>query len=381
MQSFHQHTRRVALAVVALSLGGFAPSAFAAGGDTNFDTNIVNRASVNYSVSGVPQTVIRSSPTGNSVPGATNGADTSFEVDKKLMFIAEETNGVATVTSPSLANVVAVFRVTNNSNGAQDFRLTASDPAGTAPPPALLFTANHNDDFNMTNYRARVSNAACAAGPMATPAYAGETASYIEQLGEDACRYVFVLADTPASAPNGDTAFVQLQVQPTTDISNGATLEAPTANPDNQSVVEAVFAEDDGALPGNTARDGISLAYDVYLVGTLTVTKIATVISDGFTSNPLNAKPIPGATVEYVITVHNDGLATTGATLTEIVPTNTTYVAGSTTLNGVAVADVAGAMPYINPAAINSPGQAAGIILGPTTPAQRAVVRFRVTIN
>lgn len=377
MQSFHQHTRRVALAVVALSLGGFAPSAFAAGGDTNFDTNIVNRASVNYSVSGVPQTVIRSSPTGNSTPGAGGGADTSFEVDKKIMFLAEETNQAATVTSPSLANVVAVFRVTNNSNGAQDFQLNPSNPAS----PPNQFTQNYNDDFDMNNLRARVSNATCSAGPAATPAYAGETAAYIEQLGEDACRYVFILADTPTTAPNGDTAIVQLEVRPTTDASNGATVEAPTAAADDPLVVEAVYAEDDGALPGNTARNGISLAFDVYLVGTLTVTKIATVISDGFTTNPANAKPIPGATVEYTITVHNDGLATTGATLTEIVPVNTTYVAGSTTLNGVAVADVAGAMPYINPAAINSPGQAAGVILGPTTPAQRAVVRFRVTID
>ena len=38
------------------------------------------------------------------------------------MFIAEETNGAATVTSPGLTQVVTVFRVTNTSNGAQDFR-------------------------------------------------------------------------------------------------------------------------------------------------------------------------------------------------------------------------------------------------------------------
>jgi len=133
MQSFKQHTRRVALAVVALGLGGLAPSAFAATIDTNFDTTVVNRASVNYSVSGVPQTVIRSAPgAGNSTPGAGGGSDTTFKVDKKLMFLAEETNSAATVTSPGLNNVVAVFRVTNNSNGAQDFQLNPSNP--TAPP-------------------------------------------------------------------------------------------------------------------------------------------------------------------------------------------------------------------------------------------------------
>jgi uncharacterized repeat protein (TIGR01451 family) len=382
MQFFPQHTRRIALAVVALGLGGFAPTAFAAGGDTNFNVDITNRASVNYSVSGVPQTVIRSAPgAGNSTPGAGGGADTTFKVDKKLMFVTEETNAAATTTSPGLANVVAVFRVTNNSNGAQDFQLNPSNPGS---PPAL-FAQNYDDDFNMTNLRARVSNAACAAGPAATPAYAGETTAYIEQLGEDACRYVFILADTPLTSAdpnsiNGNTAVVMLQVRPTTDPSNGVTPEAPTAAADDPTVVEAVFAES-GTLLGNTANDGISFAYDVYLVGTLTVTKTAAVISDGFTTNPANAKAIPGAIVEYTITVHNDGLATTAATLTEVIPTNTTYVAGSTTLNGAAVADVAGVMPYVNPGAINSPGQASGVILANTTVAQRAVVRFRVTIN
>jgi uncharacterized repeat protein (TIGR01451 family) len=379
MQSFKQHTRRVALAVVALSLGGLAPSAFAATTDTNFDTSIVNRASVNYSVSGVPQTVIRSAPgAGNSTPGAGGGSDTTFKVDKKLMFLTEETNAAATVTSPGLTNVVAVFRVTNNSNGPEDFQL---NPSNATSPPAL-FTQNYDDDFDMNNLRARVSAAACSTSTMATPTYAGETTAYIEQLGEDACKYVFILSDTPSTAlaANGNTAVVKLEVRPTTDPSNGATLEAPTAAVDDPTVVEAVFAES-GVLLGNAVNDGISFAYDVYLVGTLTVIKTAAVISDGFTLVAANAKAIPGATIEYTISVQNDGLVTSGATLTEAIPANTTYVAGSTTLNGATVADVAGAMPYVNPGAINSPGQAAGVILANTTVAQRAVVKFRVTIN
>jgi uncharacterized repeat protein (TIGR01451 family) len=85
--------------------------------------------------------------------------------------------------------------------------------------------------------------------------------------------------------------------------------------------------------------------------------------------------------VEYVISVQNNGLVTSGASLTEIVPANTTYVAGSTTLNGAAVADVAGAMPYIGGAAISSPAAAAGVINPGATAAEIAVVRFRVTIN
>jgi len=391
MQSFQQHSRRVALAVVALAIGGLAPSAFAAGTDTNFNTDINNRASVNYSVSGVAQTVIRSSPTGNSTPGAAQGSDTTFKVDKKLMFLTEETNATETTTGPGVTNVVTVFRVTNNTNGAQDFQLTACNPgdaACTAPimpvPAAAPTIFTRTDNLNMNNLRARVSNAACStSGAMATPSYAGETAAFINQLGEDSCVYVFILADTPASAVNADVATVLLAVRPSTAGSSGATLETQTGAADVAGTVEAVFAETGpttGTSVNNVDKDGISIAYDQYVVGTLNVKKTAAVISDGF-SPAGQAKAIPGAVVEYTITVQNNGLSTTAASLTEVIPANTTYVAGSTTLNSVAVSDVAGAMPYVGGGLINSQGQAAGVIIPGSTSTQQAIVKFRVTIN
>jgi hypothetical protein len=45
-------------------------------------------------------------------------------------------------------------------------------------------------------------------------------------------------------------------------------------------------------------------------------------------------------------------------TLRDLVPANTTYVAGSTTLNGAAVADVAGGSPLVSGMPINPPGGA-----------------------
>jgi hypothetical protein len=74
-------------------------------------------------------------------------------------------------------------------------------------------------------------------------------------------------------------------------------------------------------------------------------------------------------------------LATSGASLLEAIPANTTYVAGSTTLNGAPVSDVGGVMPYVSGAAINSPSAAAGVINPGSTAAEIAVVTFRVTIN
>ena len=159
-------------------------------------------------------------------------------------------------------------------------------------------------------------------------------------------------------------------------------LEVETVAADNPAGSGRGVRRDAGdRLNGNVVEDGISLAFDQYLVGTLTVTKTAAVISDGFSAAG-QAKAIPGAIVEYTITVQNNGLVTIGATLTELVPANTTYVAGSTTLNGVAVVGRRRCDAVRQSAARSvRPRPAAGVINPGSTAAEAAVVKFRVTIN
>lgn len=85
-----------------------------------------------------------------------------------------------------------------------------------------------------------------------------------------------------------------------------------------------------------------------------------------------------GQTLTYTITVPNTGAAnSTGTTLTDLIPSGTGYVAGSTTLNGVSVPDVSGNMPYVAGALINSPSLAAGVIGAGAS----AVIRFQVLVN
>ena len=65
---------------------------------------------------------------------------------------------------------------------------------------------------------------------------------------------------------------------------------------------------------------------------------------------------LAGETLRYSITVKNISKAdAVNVVLRDAVPANTTYVAGSTTLNGTAVADVAGVSPLVNGMLINSP--------------------------
>src|SRR5207249_1683942 len=65
---------------------------------------------------------------------------------------------------------------------------------------------------------------------------------------------------------------------------------------------------------------------------------------------------LAGDTLRYTIAVKNISHAdAVNVVLRDAVPANTTYVAGSTTLNGAAVADVAGVSPLVNGMRINSP--------------------------
>lgn len=85
----------------------------------------------------------------------------------------------------------------------------------------------------------------------------------------------------------------------------------------------------------------------------------------------------PGDLLTYTVRVPNTGAAATaGATLADPLPAGTAYVTGSTTLNGAALPDLAGAMPFALAAPLRSPGGAAGAIL----PGEEAVVVYQVRV-
>ena len=86
----------------------------------------------------------------------------------------------------------------------------------------------------------------------------------------------------------------------------------------------------------------------------------------------------PGTTLTYTVTLNNDGNAnSSGTTLQDLIPSGVTYLPGSTALNGAAVPDIAGTMPFVTASAINSPGQATGVLAVGAT----ATVSFIVTVN
>ena len=103
-------------------------------------------------------------------------------------------------------------------------------------------------------------------------------------------------------------------------------------------------------------------------------------------STDLSADPdvlMAGETLRYTITVQNTGNDhASNVQLVDQLPANTTYVAGTTLLNGVAIADGAGgALPLLNPILINAPGDLTPGVLNAGVADNVATISFDVVID
>lgn len=314
---FNQFKRASAVCV---ALGSLIVSGQALAGGTIPGQSVDNIASVNYSVGGVPQTVIRSAPgVGNSTPGAGAGSNTTFVVDRKVDLYVQEVSGNATSpVSPGSINQVTTFFLRNDGNDTQGVNMSAASVAGT------LFT--HTGTVVMTNIRYFVESTAASTGaacqsPVA-PAQPGgmqftlgtDTATTIPTLAADSCTWIYVVADTPVGATNSTWANVEL-----TAIARApTTLAALTANTgaDNIAAIDVVFAEPAATV---TARDQYAI-----VTAAFTVIKAHSVIDDFVSTS--NYKPIPGARVEYVLTLtNNGGAAADTVSITDALPIQTAF--------------------------------------------------------
>ncbi len=85
-----------------------------------------------------------------------------------------------------------------------------------------------------------------------------------------------------------------------------------------------------------------------------------------------------GDTITYTLTASNTGTgAATGCTITDAIPSHTSYVTDSTTLNGSPVSDVGGTTPLVSGMSVNSSGKPAGTIAAGAD----AAVTFQVTVQ
>ena len=338
----------------ACALAGLATPASAA--QTQAGTTITNTVTVNYQVGGVAQ-------------NAQTASDT-FTVDRKVNVTVAEVGNATIVVSPGQSQAVLTYSVTNLSNATLDFALTAVQQAGGAGAHA------NTDNFDTSNVKIYVDTNGNGVYDAADT-----QVTYLDELAGDTSKTVFVLSDIPLGRATNDVSVITLTAtgrEGGSAGSMGAALVQTTGA--NTSAMDTVFA--DGAGATDAARDAAFSAKDDYtvLAAALTVTKVSKIISDPVTGTT-NPKLIPGATVEYCITVANaaGGAAANSVALSDVLPTTTTYLSSfGILLNGT-----------VTGGACNADGTAGGSFASGTVTGTLASVAagaartmlFRVTIN
>ena len=304
-------------------------------------TSVDNIAIVNYQVGGVAQDDIASSPGGNSDPTSA-GAVTTFVVDNKVDLTVSTVDVAAVPVAPGAAAQVLTFTVDNTGNTTQDYALTALQLAGG--------TGNFGgtDTFDMTGVSIFVED-----GTTSGYQVGEDTATFIDELAPstltplvDNSVTVYIVSDVPLSQVDDDIASFHLRA--TTHDAGAAGLgiqTAATAGADTAAAVDVVLADGIGSDTTNdTQYDGEHSSQDDYIVATavLTVQKTSAVTSDPF-NGATNPKRIPGATIQYTITVSNDAGASSSAdsvVITDAIPSDVTYTAGTITLGGSPQTDI-----------------------------------------
>ena len=278
---------------------------------TPANTTIANRATVNYTVGGLTQAPIESSPSGNTTPGVGLGTATTFVVDNRVDLTVAEVGATATTTTPGAPDAILTYTVVNTGNAPQGYAFTLAEETTGSVFPA----GNDNADFGLGSLVVRVDAGA--------PGYdAGDTAGAIDILNPGQTATVFVVSPSvPLTLLNGNRTNIRLQARVARPNTGGATLETQTGGVNDPTVVEVVFAD--------AGRDATESAVDQFFIqsAAITVTKSQNVLDDGFTT--VDARAIPNALVEYTIGVTNTGFsAANGIAISDPIPTTTTFQTG-----------------------------------------------------
>jgi uncharacterized repeat protein (TIGR01451 family) len=184
------------------------------------------------------------------------------------------------------------------------------------------------------------------------------------------------------NVPAFSSVQVQFDMKLAAAITDGTivTNQADLDGPGNAKLTVSDDPNVNGQADPNVVGDEDPTRVTIQSVASFVVQKISTDI-DG-DPNLL----LPGERLRYTITVRNVGTENVSdATLRDQIPANTTYVAGSTTLNGVAVADGAGGTaPLANGIQLSTPSNPTPGFMPvgvPPTPSNVATIVFDVRVN
>ena len=297
--------------VIALFACNAGP-AFAAG--TLQGTNIVNTATVNFTVGGVVQTA--------------QTASNTIVVDRRVNLVVANV-GATTSVSPNQTNAVTSWTLTNSSNDTLDFALSATAQANGQTGQHGTTTAFVPSLTNV-KYYLDPGNTGLVAGPGVTQV------TYLDEIAPDAIVRLLVVADIPASATNAQVGGIILTGTAEaggTSGTQGAVFTCANGSA-NTAGVDTICADGAGVLGGDVVNDGKHSAKGDYTIAApvLSVNKNSVIISDPVNTAAGGSTPhaIPGAVVEYCIVVAN--AAGAGATASGITIGDNLPQTGSTPL-------------------------------------------------
>lgn len=256
-------------------------------------------------------------------PAQTKLAAVTVVVDNKVKPTVGK-NGDASVL-PGSTDQALLFSLRNDGNTTQRYALTATNGSGLV----------------MDNVRIYLDSGSVPGAYDSTDRLYEDPATFGD-VAANGTLALLVVADTPAAATSGQTSTYNLLA---TTVDGGTTTVAGQAAGQNTDGVDVVFADLAGTDPADTLRNGQHSAAATYTVaGAL---ELAIFKSQVITADPkhgtTNPRALPGATVAYTLVVSVTGLGTaTNVVVTDPMPANATYKAGTLKLNGVALTDAAG---------------------------------------
>ncbi len=352
-------------------------SAWAAG--TTAGTGVDNTASISYSVGGTAQTEIESSEAGNSTPGAGNGSSTSFIVDKKVD--VDITAAAASQDIVPSGTASHTFTVTNEGNDIEYFNL--DDVNATAgdvfDPTACTITVG-----TVTGQRNAIPGSDTVTAEGAIPS----TASPL-RLGPDGTATVTMVCTAPADNSgtpfvNGDDADVSLLATAVTTAGGTTPLTATTGA--DTAGKDIVLSDAAGSAAGDVVSDASHSATVANVINTaaITVRKQSSVVSDPI-NGTTNPKRIPEAVIRYTITVTNRATEADHIVISDIIPSDLTYVAASCSLTGDGIVNASAPDQGVALGCTESSGTVSStsftLPLGSTASPTTAVLTIDATIN
>ncbi len=256
-------------------------------------------------------TLIQATATATFSTGGSNSTIQSntvtVRVDELLDFAV---TGLASApVSTGSAGAVLIYAVTNTGNGPEAFKLTV-DPAVPGNPFDAVVQSIAIDSNGNNAYDPGVDQTLLS-GTAAPPLIGDET------------QRVFVVVTLPASALEGQTSQIRLKAEAMTGTGAPGTVFAGQGMGGGDAVVGASGASSFGLNTISASLASVSLA------------KSASV------RDPYgNAQPMPGAIVTYTVvaTVSGSGNAE-NLRVTDVIPSGTTYQAGTLKLGGAALTD------------------------------------------